>query len=160
MNKKVFLLLFFLTGVSRLCFSQQIWTIGPMIHINFGGEKVRVSYAIESSYWNLNNFYYGIDGGIEFESNKFRIYSEMQTGFGLAGIAFGPLLEINTNEGTAHFGTQGSLWGNYFLGVDFRKRWVNKTKYNCFGVYAKLPFVIGGNGSSGNGSHHYSDFDD
>jgi hypothetical protein len=158
-RKFTFILLFYV-GLNNSAFSQEFWTIGPMIHVNFGGEKTRVSYAVEVAYWNLNNFYHSVDGGLEFESKRIRIYSELQTGFGLAGIGFGPLLEFNMEEGNAHIGFQGTLWGNYFLGFDYRKRWINKTKYNCGGIYVKVPFASSGTGnSSGNSTSHF-DWDD
>lgn len=164
MKRKLFILLFFLVTIFKTGLSQEIWTIGPMLHINLGGEKKRFSFAIEGSYWNLNHFFYGVDGGIEFEKNRIRIYSELQTGFGLAGIALGPLLEINTFQGKAHLGMQSSVWANYFVGVDYRRRWVDKTKYNCFGLYLKVPMAKSKSGSGsdpfdGGSNHSYDDWD-
>jgi hypothetical protein len=48
--------------------------------------KKRLSYAIEVAYWNLQNFYYSVDGGFEFEHKKIRIYSEIQTGIIVTGV--------------------------------------------------------------------------
>ena len=159
LKRKTKLILLLLIGLYRPVVSQEIWTIGPMIHVNFGGEKTRISYAVECSYWNFRHFFYGVDGGIEWGPERFRVYSEMQTGFGLAGLALGPLLELNTTEGTAHFGMQSSVWANYFLGFDYRRRWVNKDKYNCLGVYFKVPFTDSGfsdsNSSTSNYYHHH-----
>jgi hypothetical protein len=129
-----------------------------MIHFNFGGEKPRVSYAVEVAYWNLEHFFYSVDGGLELESGKFRIYSELQTGIGLAGAACGPVLEFNTRQGGTHLGVQGSLWANYFLGGNFRIRRIGKTTYTCLGLYAKVPFAsFGLNGDNDN--HHDWDWD-
>jgi hypothetical protein len=156
-HKKFYLLALLTLGIWKTGFSQQIWSVGPMIHFNFGGEKPRVSYAVEVAYWNLEHFFYSIDGGLELESGKIRLYSEMQTGFGLAGIACGPVLEFNTRQGSTHLGIQGSLWANYFLGADFRLRRVNKTTYTCIGIYAKAPFAS--SGLDGDNDGHDFDWD-
>jgi hypothetical protein len=88
--------------------AQEVWTLGPMIHINFGGdEKISTSFSIEGAYWNLNNFYHSVDVGLEFDRGKFRIYSEAQTGIGLTGLSFGPVLEFHRGHGV-HLGAQGS----------------------------------------------------
>jgi hypothetical protein len=69
-----------------------------MVHVNFAkGQKVRASFAIEFAYWNLY-FYHSVDGGVEFERNKIRIYSEAQTGVGLVGVAAGPVVEFTQME--------------------------------------------------------------
>ncbi|MBI5541011.1 MAG: hypothetical protein HY951_13180 [Bacteroidia bacterium] len=154
--KKLFFLAFLLIVTAKVGFSQKVWTIGPMFHVNFGGEKIRGSFALEVAYWNLEHFPYSFDGGIEFESKKIRFYSEIQTGILVAGLSVGPLLQINTNEGSAHFGIQTSVWANYFIGFDYRKRWVNKEKLNCFGVYAKLPVAHSGFSESNSNSNYDS----
>jgi hypothetical protein len=133
--------------------------------MNFGGEKKRLSYAIEVAYWNLRNFYYSVDGGLEFEHKKVRIYSELQTGIGLTGVSCGPLLEINTEQKKVHLGFQASAWVNVFIGADFRKRWVNKTSYNCVGMYAKVPLgpsslsCVLGTSDNGDGDSWDDDWD-
>ncbi|MCE3280115.1 MAG: hypothetical protein K0S44_2306 [Bacteroidetes bacterium] len=73
-------------------FGQEVWTIGPMLHYNFGGEKRHV-------------------------------------------------LEINRTEHKAHLGFQTTFWVNYFIGVDYRYRRIDKTNFNCIGTYGKLPFA-------------------
>jgi hypothetical protein len=51
------LCLLIITSVSVSVRAQEVWTLGPMIHINFGGgEKISTSFSIEGAYWNLNNF--------------------------------------------------------------------------------------------------------
>lgn len=57
-------------------FAQEVWTIGPMLHYNFGGGKRSASFAIEAAYWNIYNFPYGVDFAIEFDKRKLRLYSE------------------------------------------------------------------------------------
>lgn len=161
---KTYIPILLLTLMSLSSLSQEIWTIGPMVHLNFGGEKKRMSYSLEFAYWNLDHFYYSVDGGIEFEQKKIRIYSEIQTGIGVTGISCGPLLEINKQDRQAHIGFQTTAWLNYFIGADFRKRWVNKTRYNCVGMYAKIPVAASGlsssnSNSSNNSSHHHWNWD-
>lgn len=136
-------------------FGQSFWTIGPMFHYNFGGEKRHFSFAIETAYWNIKNVPYSIDGGLEFGKKRFRLYSEVQTGIGVFGISCGPALEINTAEGKAHLGFQTTIWGNYFLGFDYRFRKIDKTKFHCIGIYGKVPFATQDMNSSGNSSHHH-----
>lgn len=152
--KKMVVLGILCLGICVPVFSQEVWTIGPMVHINFAkGQKAKASFAIEVAYWNLYNFYHSVDGGLEFEKNKFRIYSELQTGIGVVGIAAGPVLEFTTNGEGTHFGFQSSVWANYFLGFDYRKRWIDNKRYNVFGVYGKLPVAtVGMDDSDGSSS--------
>jgi len=153
-----FLIFLFLLGPGSLS-AQELWTIGPMLHVNFGVEKRTTSFAIEVAYWNLKSFYYSIDGAIEFDRHRIRLYSELQTGIGLTGISLGPVFEVNTKEGKFHAGIQGSAWINYILGVDYRIRWINKTNYQCFGGYVKLPIAQSGLDTDGDGDG-LDDWDD
>ena len=160
MTKKILIVLALLCGFSITSKSQIVYTIGPMIHLNFGGEHLKVSYAVECSYWNLKNIYYGIDGGIEFEKNAIRLYSELQTGFGLAGISAGPVLELNTIKSKFYLGFQSTIWANFFVGIDYRKRWINSMNYNCAGLYFKFPYKSTGfSSSSTTNNQHYDDWD-
>lgn len=135
---------------------QSVWTIGPMFHYNFGGEKRHFSFAIETAYWNIKNFPYSIDGGIEFGKKRVRLYSEVQTGIGVTGIAAGPVLEINKAERKVRLGIQSSVWLNYFIGLDYRYRRIDKTNFYCVGTYGKIPFATKDwNSGSSNGG----DFD-
>ena len=125
--------------------AQEIWTVGPMLHFNFGGEKkITTSFAIERAYWNLQGFPYGADFALEFDKGKFRIYSEFQTGVGVTGISFGPVLEFNRTESRTNLGVQGTFWVNYYLGVDYRFRVIGKNTIHAFGLYGKLPVADSG----------------
>ena len=150
--KKLLLLLSFI-GTSTLSFSQTVFMLGPIVHFNFGEHKPRISYGFECSYWDVRYFNYGVDVGAEYESEKFRIYSELETGVGIAGVAAGPVFELNTTENKTHLGFQGSVWTNFFLGFQYRKRWIDKTMFNCAGIYAKVPFIIGKNTASETQEH-------
>lgn len=148
----------FILIFSECSFSQEIWTIGPMLHVNFGGEKRSTSFAIEAAYWNLNKFYHSVDFAVEFDRGSIRLYSEAQTGIGLTGISLGPVIEFS-NGGT-WLGVQGSCWANYILGIDYRMRFIDKKKFYCVGLYAKLPFATTGLSDGSNHSFNWSDWDD
>ncbi len=154
---KLFVLLIL---ASQVCKAQTIWTAGPMLHLNIGGGKTRVSYGLEFAYWNFSHFPYSIDFATEFERKRVRLYSEMQTGIGVAGISAGPVLEIHTDTLSFKAGFQLSVWGNYFWGFDLRARFIDKKTLFCPGTYLKTGF----NGRDENGnktsssfhsSHHY-----
>jgi hypothetical protein len=153
--KKVILLLILLKLSFNLnAFGQKVWMIGPMLHYNFGGEKRHFSWAIEIAYWNVKNAPYSIDGGIEFSKKRTRFYSEVQTGIGITGLSVGPVLEINKAEHNAHLGFQTTFWLNYFIGVDYRYRRIDKNNFNCIGTYGKLPFATKDMKSSNGSSYH------
>jgi hypothetical protein len=151
---KFFLLLIILNlGSVKLAFAQEAFTIGPMVHFSIGN-KFRPAYGLEFSYWNFSHFPYSIDFGIDFEKSKFRIYSEAQTGIGITGISAGPCIEFK-KESPIQLGLQGSFWVNYFLGIDFRFRYMRGKDYFAPGLYAKYPWLKGGSGNSSNSSHHH-----
>jgi len=138
-------------------FSQDIYTFGPMVHLNFGGgSKANISYGLEFAYWNIDHFPYSIDGGIEYGKKKLRIYSELQTGIGAIGLGAGPVYQFNFTGKTSHLGFQTTYWANYFLGVDYRKRWIEKSSFNCIGLYLKLPIAPNSNSNNNSSSHHSS----
>lgn len=144
MLKNSILLLIVMAFCSNLrAQTKEVWMFGPMLHFNFGDDKVRASFGIELSYWNYESFPYSFDAGLEFEKKKIRIYSEAQCGVGVAGISAGPVMEFRTDETKLNLGFQGSLWGNYFLGFDLRYRAIAGGSYFCPGTYFKLPLGIG-----------------
>jgi hypothetical protein len=165
--KKAFIT-FTLLIITFIVYSQDAWTLGPMLHVNFGEGKPTVSYGIEGAYWDFSHFYYGIDGGFEFGDNKVRLYGELETGLYVVGMGMGPVLEYNSIQSKVHLGFQYSIWANYFLGLDYRKRWIDSTTYNCVGIYLKVPFNTTGfdNSTSSNTTtttdhhhHHHWDWD-
>lgn len=158
MKKLIFIIILFVLKCNTVLQSQTVWTIGPMIHYNFGGEKRHFSWAVELAYWNIKNVPYSFDGGLEFSKKRFRIYGEVQTGIGVTGVACGPVLEINKAERKAHIGIQASVWANYFLGFDYRYRRIDKTNFNCIGTYLKVPFATKDMKSSSGSNYH--DWDD
>lgn len=140
--------------------AQEIWTVGPMLHINFGGEKVTASFAVEAAYWNVYVLPVSIDGGIEFDKHKIRIYSEFQTGIGILGISAGPLLEIGTKPFYLAPGFQTSAWANWFIGLDMRYRRVKGKDYFAPGIYAKLPVSFYDKDKTNENNNNNSDVDD
>ena len=125
MHITITLLLFFVAE----CFSYNstLHTIGPTFHVNFGNGEVRLSGGIEYACWFLPSCNHidlpvGFDIGLEFERNKVRVYSEVQTGVVFAGAALGPVIEYSNDIGVFTPGIQGSLWGAYFGGVNIRFR--------------------------------------
>jgi hypothetical protein len=153
----------YLTGALMLaCLissAQEVWTIGPMLHYNFGGGKKTTSFAIEAAYWNIYKFPYGLDFGIEFDKQKVRLYSEVQTGIGITGVALGPVVEFNSAEHHTRLGVQGSVWANYFLGFDYRFRTIDNQTFHAPGIYGKLPVAQSGFEESSSNSS-WGDFDD
>ena len=148
-----------LVGASTLSFAQEIWSIGPMLHFNFGGEKPRTTFSIETAYWNIDAFPYSVDFAVEFGRNKVFIYSEVQTGIGITGVSFGPVVQLSSKYGS-HIGVQGSCWANYILGFDYRIRFIDHQKLNYIGSYIKVPFATSGFDDDGNNSSSWGDWDD
>ena len=124
--------------VSASTSAQEIWMAGPTFHLEFGNKHIRPSYGFEASYWNVKGFIYSVDAGIEYSCHRFRIYSETQTGIVITGVSFGPVLEKGRGE-PIKLGLQGSVWLNYFFGLDYRVRYINGAYYQCPGTYFKLP---------------------
>jgi hypothetical protein len=128
-----------------------------MYHLNIGDKSVKSSFGIEVAYWNMDNFPYSVDLGIDFQKGKCRIYTEAQTGVGFAGVSIGPVVEFKKN---AHMqiGLQTSAWANYIIGLDFRYRFFKGPDYIAPGVYLKYPWVVS-NENTNNGNSNHNDFD-
>lgn len=141
--------------------AQSIWTAGPMLHFNIGGGKSRTSFGVEFAYWNFSRFPYSYDFCAEFASKRIRLYSELQTGVGIAGISGGPVLEFQTDSSRVKLGFQASIWANYYLGVDMRVRFIDKKAFFCPGTYVKVGFnARDENGEKVKLSEFSSDYDD
>ena len=138
--KKYLLLLSFISIISTAAYSQ-IVMVGPMVQFNFEGKKVKPSFAIEASYWLLKDFPYGFDAALEFQKGKFRIYTEAQTGIGLAGVSAGPFIEF-AKSSPVKAGVQFTAWANYYIGADVRIRVYNGPDIFSAGVYGKLPVYV------------------
>jgi len=98
--------------------AQSIWTIGPMLHINFSkGNKPSTSFSLECAYWNFNGFPYSIDFACEFEKERIRFYTEGQTGIGLLGVSVGPVLEYTKKKQKIPPGLANNLLGKLFFRI-------------------------------------------
>jgi len=140
--------------------AQSIWTIGPMLHINFSkGNKPSTSFSLECAYWNFNGFPYSIDFACEFEKERIRFYTEGQTGIGLLGVSVGPVLEYTKKSKKSHLGWQTTYWGNYFLGFDVRKRKINSASNWCIGTYVKTGFGARDENGNRNSSTNFNEYD-
>lgn len=159
--KKTFLvcILFIFSILSTNAQSREIYMIGPMIHFNIGEPQFNISFGLECSYWNWEHFPYSIDGGIEIGGKKLRIYTEGQTGIGVLGASLGPVLQYNFAESKLNLGTQGSLWANYFAGVDLRFRFIDNKSIFSPGIYAKIPISSGYSSNNTDENHHDWDWD-
>jgi|GEM_PF-1516726 hypothetical protein len=148
----------FLLAFSLNLSAQTIWTVGPMLHVNFGGgQKKSVSFALEAAFWNVDSWPYSVDFGIEFDRKKTRLYSEFQTGIGVAGISGGPVFQFGKDSG-AKLGLQMTTWVNYYLGLDYRIIFLRNEKRMAVGTYVKVPIATSGLESSG--GHSDWDWDD
>lgn len=159
MTKTLLTVLFPILSMSS--FAQEIWTIGPMLHVNFGEEKPSVSFAMEVAYWNVDNVPYSVDFGLEFDrKKKRRIYSELQTGIGVAGVSVGPVVQYFKGGGEAKLGLQGTAWINYYVGADYRMRFFKNEVARAVGTYAKMPVSTSGFETDGGGYGDWDDWDD
>jgi hypothetical protein len=98
---------------------------------------------VEASYWRLKGFPYGADAAVEYQKGKLRIYTEAQTGIGIAGISAGPFIEF-AKATPVKAGLQITGWMNYYIGADLRVRIYNGPDIFAAGIYAKVPAFVGG----------------
>src|SRR5688500_3378546 len=136
-------------------------TIGPMIHWNFGDNRfIKASWGLEAAYWNFDRDGfeklgrnpipgfgkrgYGLTLGLEKDRDAVRFYSEPQVGWVFAGMALGPVLEVDLHGGPAAWGIQGSFWVNPLVGLDFRYRRLAGRHNQAFGLYGKAVAVLSG----------------
>lgn len=141
MKKGLFVLLCFFCMAPAFA---QVVMVGPMLHLNFEGKKVKPSFAVEASCWWLKGIPYGVDAGFEFQKGKFRLYSEAQTGIGIAGLSAGPFVEF-AKATPVKAGLQLTGWMNYYIGADLRVRIYRGPDVFAAGLYGKLPLFVEGN---------------
>ena len=160
--KRLIIILAF-SGMVSVALPQSCWTIGPMLHWNIGDKHHWTSWGIEFAYWNWSHMPWSVDGGLEFGRQRIRLYSEAQTGVGILGVSLGPVLELQTKKAGLRLGFQGSIWANYFAGVNFRFRRIDGHGFFCPGLYVKIPFNLldkDGKPIKGIPSYHHHDDDD
>ena len=158
-SRKIRILTALLLIVNLHAMAQEVWTVGPMLHLNFGRGKPTVSFAMEAAYWNVKNVPYSVDFGIEFDRRKTtRFYSELQTGIGVAGVSVGPVFQVGGGDG-AKLGLQGTAWINYYIGLDYRMRFFRDQTHRAGGLYAKLPVSTTGFENADGDSGDWDDWD-
>ena len=125
--------------------AQHVFTAGPMLHYNFGGgSKGHFSFGLEVAYWNVFELPYGFDFGIDFEKDRFRVYTEAQTGLYFGGLSAGPFVEFPKAQ-APRLGLQSSIWVNAFIGLDIRARFLRAETRIAPGIYGKYRWTPGGN---------------
>ncbi len=139
--RKIILSVFLLIIVHEYSNCQTIWMAGPTFHLDLGNHHIKPSFGFEVSCWKVIGVLCSVDAGFEYSIRRFRVYSEVQSGIGLTGASFGPVLEKGNGE-SIKIGLQGSCWINYFLGLDYRVRYMDGSYYQCPGTYFKLPLNI------------------
>lgn len=116
--------------------------------MNFGNNDIKFSCGIELAYWSLyqvdkknTSDPIGFDIGIDFDKDKFRLYSEFQTGIIFFGLSIGPVIESTYHDiaYNYHLGVQASLWGACYGGVNLRIRSL-ESYYFAPGIFIKYPF--------------------
>lgn len=122
--------------------AQDVISVGPMLHFNFGDQKPRVSWGIEAAaWWYEDNFPVSASFGYERKHGGNVLYLQGQTGVGLAGLAAGPYLEFRKDD-TAMLGLQTDYWLNYFAGVNYRVRYSGEGNQKALGLYLKAPLLL------------------
>lgn len=112
--------------------------VGPMWHWTIGsGNQRQFGFGIEASFWE-NESPIGYDIGIEFAKDKLRLYSELESGIVIFGLAGGIVCELS-KEKIFKLGLQGSAWGACFIGGDIRFRYMGDELNKEIGIFAKVP---------------------
>ncbi|MCC9169124.1 hypothetical protein, partial [Pontibacter harenae] len=123
--------------------AQDIFSVGPMLHYNFGQKKPKVSWGIEASlWWYENQFPISTNFGFDKRKGSSVLYLQAQTGIGLVGLSAGPYVEFRKDD-TAVLGLQTDYWLNYFAGLNYRVRYGGGEKQKAMGIYLKAPIGIG-----------------
>ena len=129
------------------------WTVGPMLHYNWGKSGRGFSYGLEFAWWTRTDLakpgysekgedaLAGLDLGVELQGEMVRYYSEAQYGLitpsGYTGASVGPFLELGPQTSTG-FGLQGSIWNALVLGADMRMRVGTTGTAFSPGLFAKV----------------------
>ncbi|MFD2512735.1 hypothetical protein ACFSRY_02545 [Pontibacter locisalis] len=124
--------------------AQDVFSVGPAFHYNFGDKKPKVSWGVEAAiWWYEDKFPISANLGFDKRKGSTVLYSQAQTGVGLAGISVGPYLEFRKEEASTTFGLQTDYWLNYYAGLNYRIRYGGGEKQRAFGLYLKAPIILG-----------------
>ncbi|WP_242929465.1 hypothetical protein [Pontibacter vulgaris] len=123
--------------------AQDAFSVGPMLHYNFGSKKPKISWGVEAAVWWYENGF-PVSGNFGFDRRKgsTALYTQVQTGVGVVGVAAGPYVEFRKEE-SAILGFQTDYWLNYYAGLNYRIRYNPEQRQKALGVYAKLPLDLG-----------------
>ncbi|WP_114781953.1 hypothetical protein [Botryobacter ruber] len=122
--------------------AQDVISVGPMLHFNFGDRKPKVSWGVEAAlWWYQDSFPASVNLGFDRRKGSTVLFAQAQTGVGVAGVAAGPYLELQ--EGEASVGMQTDYWINYFAGLNYRIRYGTGNNRKALGFYVKAPIPIG-----------------
>ncbi|WP_144266350.1 hypothetical protein [Pontibacter ummariensis] len=137
------LLLVVLLGFSTAQ-AQDVFSVGPAIHFNFGEKKPKVSWGVEAAVWWFED-QFPISGNLGFDRRRGStvLYMQAQTGVGVAGISAGPYLELR-KEDSPVLGLQTDYWLNYYAGLNYRVRYSGEGNQKALGFYLKAPLSVGG----------------
>ena len=129
--------------------AQDVFSVGPTLHFNFGDKKPKVSWGVEAAlWWYQDQFPVSANIGFDRRKGSTVLYSQAQTGVGIAGISAGPYLEFR-KENSPVLGVQTDYWINYFAGLNYRVRYGGGEKKKALGFYIKAPVSIGSENEDG-----------
>ena len=119
-------------------FRENITTVGPGIHFNFGNhlKSTNISFSLELAIWDHNNevlgdFGYGYNFGMEIakDLNYLFVYTEFQLGAGVIGTSIGPFYNIKRNK----IGFQSTTWAGFIALASVRFRPLNPSSHSYIG---------------------------
>ena len=124
--------------------AQDVFSVGPAIHFNFGDKKPKISWGVEASLWWFEDIKVPVSANLGFDRRKGStiLYTQAQTGIGIIGVSAGPYFEFKKDEPTI-IGLQTDYWANYYLGLNYRVRYAKGESQKAFGLYLKAPIMFG-----------------
>ncbi len=136
MNTKSLRNIIWLLGLSCLVQAGDIrhyLTFGPRVAISYG--KIwDINLGFETSYWNYDHWDYGFGRGLSINvgfdyylKGRIDVYSELQTGIGLAGLSAGGFRTVYGDF--PGWGIQSTIWGLYMVGGDYRFKYKNESEH-------------------------------
>ncbi|MBC5775955.1 hypothetical protein H8S95_17905 [Pontibacter sp. KCTC 32443] len=137
------LLLILLVLALHAVHAQDVFSVGPAFHYNFGDKKPKVSWGVEASLWWFEDYKVPFSANLGFDRRKGNtiLYTQAQTGLGIVGISAGPYIEFKKDEATA-IGLQTDYWVNYYMGLNYRIRYAKGGPQKALGIYLKAPIML------------------
>jgi hypothetical protein len=137
------LLILILLAISNVN-AQDVFSVGPAFHYNFGDKKPKVSWGVEASLWWFEDYKvpFSANLGIDRRKGSTILYTQAQTGLAVIGISAGPYIEFKKEEPTV-LGLQTDYWVNYYTGLNYRVRYTKGAPQKAIGLYLKVPIGVG-----------------